>query len=223
MNRKGSTGKRKTAAPCCWAPGHSVVLRRVWRRKLCLAVAVTVVRDTPDLTALYWHAGYPLSSVDGRLSPGDLLSAAGLDLVDGAWSGMDVLMLVPPGAAHAVYAMWESGHATFLGWYVNLQEPLRRTPIGFDTMDHWLDVVMSPDRSEWKWKDEDEFSEAVTVGVLSADEARAIRAEGQRVICQAQAGLAPFCDGWETWTPPTGWSVPVLRLGWDSVALRDES
>ena len=44
-------------------------------------------------------------------------------------------MLVKPGAAHSVELLWNAETGQFLCWYINLQEPLRRTPLGFDTMD----------------------------------------------------------------------------------------
>ena len=100
-------------------------------------------------------------------------------------------------------------------WYVDLQEPLRRTVVGFDTMDNLLDIVISPDLSEWQWKDEDEFQEAVAIGVYSAEEARAIRAEGERAIELLRAGQPPFCDGWDKWSPPVEWQIPQLPDGWD--------
>ena len=44
------------------------------------------------------------------------------------------------------------------GWYVNFQEPYRRTERGIETMDLALDIIAEPDRSSWRWKDEDEFA-----------------------------------------------------------------
>jgi hypothetical protein len=180
---------------------------------------VTVVRDDPDLTALYWPAGTPEKLPEERVSPQQLLSTEQVRLVDRVWVDTDVLMLATPGAAHAVYAMWEEGRTGFRCWYVDLQEPLRRTPIGFDTMDHLLDIVVSPDRSEWRWKDEDEFEEAVAIGVFSRDEARAIRAEGERVIRLLETGASPVCEGWEHWSPPPEWGIPGLPVGWDRIGI----
>ncbi len=124
-------------------------------------------------------------------------------------------MLITPGSSHAVSLMWETGQSKLRCWYVDLQEPLRRTSLGFDTMDHMLDIVISSDKSSWHWKDEDEFEEALAVGVFSAEEAQSIRAEGESVIQRFQSGQSPFYDGWEHWSPSADWGIPALPAGWD--------
>ncbi len=82
-------------------------------------------------------------------------------------------------------------------------------------MDQLLDVVINPDKSAWHWKDEDEFEEAIAIGVFSTEEAQGIRAEGIKVIKLFQSGQSPFCDGWENWSPPAGWGIPEIPEGWD--------
>jgi hypothetical protein len=200
-----------------WNPGATIVLRGIWHSNIWWALPVTVVRDEPDLIALYWRAGTPNKIPDHRVAPRELLSTERPALIDSHWVDTDVLMLVPPAASHAVYAMWQAGHTRFLCWYVNLQAPILRTRIGFDTTDYILDIVIPPDFSEWRWKDEDDFQEAVALGVYTAVQARTIRAEGEAVIRQMQAGSAPFGDGWERWTPPLEWLIPGLPPGWDSL------
>jgi len=85
--------------------------------------------------------------------------------------------------------------------------------MGFDTMDHLLDIVVSPDRSEWRWKDEDEFREAVAIGVFSPHEARAIRTEGERAVKLIQDKRAPYCDDWKRWSPPVEWEILGFPAG----------
>jgi NAD(P)H-flavin reductase len=50
---------------------------------------------------------------------------------------------------HAVWVFWEGASRDLAGWYVNIQEPFRRTSIGFDTQDLELDIVIEPDGS-WR-------------------------------------------------------------------------
>jgi hypothetical protein len=200
-----------------WETGDTVVLRGVWHQKLWWAGAAIVVKDTPELLALYWQAGNPSMVSDNRTTPHDLLSGK-VHLVPHKWTDTDVLALVTPGSSHAVYVMWEAGQPKLRCWYIDLQEPLRRTKMGFDTMDHLLDIVISADQSEWHWKDEDEFGEAVAIGIYSPEEARSIRAEGERVLSLFQTRQSPFCDGWENWSPPTKWNIPIMPEGWDRLS-----
>ena len=149
--------------------------------------------------------------------PQDVLSPQTIELIDWSWVDTDVLTLTIPRASHSIYVMWEAGQANLRCWYVNLQEPLRRTPIGFDTMDQILDIVIKPDLSGWSWKDEDEFREAQKLGVFSVMQVRDLRVEGERVIESLRARAFPFNDGWAQWRPPLKWLKPELLQGWDKV------
>ncbi len=200
-----------------WNPGDVVVTRGLWRGKVHWACAGIVVQDTPGLIAIYRPAGSPNRIPDKRSTPQDFLTND-IRLVPRHWTDTDVLALAAPAAAHAVEIMWEAGRTELRCWYVNLQEPLRRTRLGFDSMDQLLDLVISPDLSTWRWKDEEEFNEAVALGVYSPAAARAIRREGERVIARLQARQSPFCDGWESWRPPAGWAIPPLLDGWDDLS-----
>jgi len=198
-----------------WKTGEVLVLRGVWRHVLYFACPVMVVQDDPDLIALYWRAGTRCKRHRDRVTAQALLAAKRVELIDFTWSGTDVLMLATSGEWHSVWAMWETGQSQLRCWYVNLEAPLRRSSLGFDTMDFELDIVISPDRSNWHWKDEHQFEEMVAGGVFSGEEARYIRAEGERVIQKMQANQPPFCDGWDQWSPPALWSKPELPPGWD--------
>jgi hypothetical protein len=114
--------------------------------------------------------------------------------------------------------MWKAGQGKLRCWYVNLREHLRRTRLGFDSMDQLLNLVISPDRSTWHWKDEEEFDDAVALGVYSPETARGIRAEGAGAIAWLHTGQSPFCDGWENWCPQAEWGLPPLLDGWDDLS-----
>ena len=199
-------------------PCQTVVFRGLGYSKIWYALPAIVVQDTPDLTALFWCAGTPEKwrgkSPDEKVTPQTVMLPE-MKLFDRLWTETDVLMLVPAGAAHAVYVMWDEGQKALRCWYINLQQPLARTAIGFDTQDYWLDIVICPDRSEWHWKDEDQFNEVTALGMYSPEQAREIRAEGERAVRRVQTNQPPFCEGWENWRAPEDWVIPTFPEGWD--------
>jgi predicted RNA-binding protein associated with RNAse of E/G family len=129
-----------------------------------------------------------------------------------------------PGAAHSIWVTWgrEGEARVFRGFYVNMEEPFRRTAIGFDTNDHMLDILVARDLT-WQWKDEDVLADWVGRGLYSAEFAAAVRAEGERVAANIDSRLPPFDDSWDLWTPPALTGRPELPATWDvePVALWD--
>jgi hypothetical protein len=113
-----------------------------------------------------------------------------------------LLFLRPDGSAHS--------------WYVNLEEPLRRTELGFDTLDHELDVIVELDGS-WRWKDEDDLAESIRRGVIPAEEEPRLRADGERAVRRIVDREPPFDRDWSAWRPDPTWPLPVLPEGWDRV------
>jgi hypothetical protein len=103
------------------------------------------------------------------------------------------------------------------GWYVNLQTPLARTPVGFDTVDHALDILVTLDRSSWTWKDEDELAEAIALGLFTEADAASFRSWGERAVEHLVLRQPPFDVDWEDWRLDPAWPVPQLPPGWDTV------
>jgi hypothetical protein len=202
-----------------WKAGETILMRGVWRRKLWFAIPVTIVQDTDDLIAVYWQANTPNKIPAKRTTYQELLADEQIALIDSKWVRTDVLMLCRPGSAHGILVMWETKHVRFNCWYVNLQQPLCRTPLGFDTMDQFLDIVITPDLSSWYWKDEDEFSEAVAHGVYSLAEAKAIREEGEQVVKTIKEDNSLFLQGWEKWRPPGDWQIPEIPVNWNDLSF----
>ena len=127
----------------------------------------------------------------------------------------EVLRLMFPERNHSVWLFWSrgDGERRFAGYYVNFEEPFRRTAIGFDTNDHMLDIVVSPEL-EWHWKDKEAFEERVRSGTYTAALADLVWKESVRVIAAIEGGLPPFSDGWERWRPDRLWVAPALPDHW---------
>ena len=201
-------------------PGDQIIVRYRRLGPVTFAVPQTVVEDGPDLTILFTHAGTPIKErlqPDGtpipREIPYDARSAIPVAVGDGTWKWNHVLTLIRPGDAHDIRLFWREEDWSFRGWYVNLQRPVTRVPVGFDTADHVLDISVSPVLS-WAWKDEDELVDAVRIGRFSPEEATAIRAEGERVIARIEARTWPFDAGYEFWRPDPAWPIPEVPANW---------
>ena len=200
-----------------WNSGDQIVVRYVRDGRPSWVRPVTVVEDTRERSVVFIAAGTPTKepvrldgSPIGRDVPFEERFTLEWRLGDGNWGGHQTLLLTPSGAAHSIWLFWTEGW-DFLGWYVNLQQPLERTPVGFDTVDQVLDIWINPDQS-WKWKDEDELKDAIRLDRFTRDEAATIRAEGERVVAEW-----PFPTGWEDWRPDPSWPIPQLPDGWDRV------
>jgi hypothetical protein len=208
-----------------WSPGEQVLWRyrgnATDRFHICRPV--TVVRDDPEILAVWMAPGTPC--VKPVLADGSSIDSEPLvtryvkprtTRVE-QWRGAGVLKLARPGEPWSVWLFWEQGWR-FKNWYVNLEEPRRRWSGGIDSEDHFLDISVAPDRS-WRWLDEDEFAQAQAVGVMPVTTAERVREAGQRAVGVIRAWERPFRDGWENWRPNPAWPVPALPVDWDRPAM----
>jgi hypothetical protein len=194
------------------------MLREVRQGQTWSAKPVTVVQDAPELVALWIAPGthwlQPRRPDGGSVGIVDVLHDAWV-LADAAWQGGGALILQVPTSAHTLIGFWDDANQHLDSWYLNLQAPLRRTPLGFDTLDHILDIVVSRDRRSWEWKDEELLAEAVSRGLVDPESAYAFRTEGDRALQLLLDGDPPFAPEWEQWSPDPAWSIPALHIDAD--------
>ncbi|MDD5339193.1 MAG: DUF402 domain-containing protein [Dehalococcoidales bacterium] len=200
-----------------FSPGQTIVLREVVHNKLWSAKPVIVVQDMPELLVFYappaTMAKKPKTPAGSRVKAANRVNDDWI-LIDSPWTDYDLLRMTIPGSIYSVLAFWDSPGMRFHDWYINMEDPLRRTGFGFDYLDQWLDAIVAPDLSAWHWKDEDEFAEAIDAGLISKDKSVVIRTEAERVVKWIQSGKSPF-NSWEKWRPDPSWQIPVLPDGWD--------
>jgi predicted RNA-binding protein associated with RNAse of E/G family len=207
-----------------WAAGEVVVIQEVWHGRLWAARPVTVVDDKGDALALWCPKGTirkvpvtPPTRPRPQSRPAwlaDLLSSGDWLLVDSVWD-VSTLWLLREGDWHAVWVSFlETGE--HWGWYVNLQEPFRRTSRGITTMDMMLDILVDGDRS-WRWKDEDDFETLVAHRLLDTEAAAAVRREAAKVVGRVERGDPPFDGSWRDWRPKEDWLTPQLPDSWDKL------
>jgi predicted RNA-binding protein associated with RNAse of E/G family len=202
-----------------FCPGQTIVLREIWDGKIWSARPVIVVQDRPDLTALYLPQGtsvrLPVTLKGERTTPHNRARAEWI-LKEELWDRYHHLRLTIPGANYSVLLFLHAQDMSHDIWYINMEDPLRRTEHGFKYMDQFLDIFIKSDLSSWHWKDEDELEEAIALGLISKERAAAMRAEGEKVARWIQSGRSPF-NAWEKWRPDPAWQAPLLPEGWDRV------
>ena len=195
-------------------PGETVALRQTWDGRVWAARPATVVEDAPGQTMLFipigihWMAPFH----DGQRLK---IPQTEFELVPQRYEETSALSFSWPDTWYAVL-LFQRPDGSPSSWYVNLEEPLRRTQIGFDSLDHELDAIVELDGS-WRWKDEDDLAEAIRRGVIPAEEEPRLRADGERAVRRILDREPPFDRDWTPWRPDPSWPVPVLPEGWDRV------
>jgi hypothetical protein len=175
---------------------------------------MVVVEDRPERVVLYVPRGTPF------LAPADASGHITRRIADEAGLAPDrrrdqgALHIVPAGAPFAVIAQWRDSFDDFAGYYVNVQEPLRRTAIGFDSMDQALDVLISADLAEVRHKDVDELHDAAAAGFFGTAEVSAIHAAAEQAVTMVVEGRPPFDEAWPDWRPDPSWALPALPPDW---------
>jgi hypothetical protein len=203
-----------------------VVLRRSWRGGRITFVNVAVVAGDDEHGLRLWipvgAAWGRILAADGRDHHAAPIDQLGEDatLVPQRWQHRNLLIWSPLDRAHSVWWFWDPHTGAFEGWKGDLHDPVVRWDdghlAGIDTADHALDVRVAPDGC-WEWKDEAEFSDKTGHPLYwDAAQARAIRAEGERLAALADARAFPFDGTWCDLRPDPAWRVPrELPYGWD--------
>lgn len=197
-----------------WAEGDVIVSRQVWRGRVVAGFPAIVVKASDDWVVSYIPTGAEFGFVDGAY-PGP----TGQHPWHGraGWEGHAMLSIVPTSGCVGVQHFWVGPDRQFACWYLNVQEPARATPIGFDGQDLELDIVVWPDGS-WVVKDNDLLDQRVAEGRWTDEEASVIREIGARVVSEV---LEPRDWWWDTrwahWVPESRDELLRLPDGWADV------
>jgi hypothetical protein len=178
------------------------------------AAPMRVVEDRGDFVALYMQPGNEYATMGGPDGQPwrDFVQAK--HRIRRTWGIHHALHLVRFGDEHATVLYWAVDTWEFRCWYINLQEPLRRVPGGFESMDLTLDMLVAPDRQTWQWKDEDEFIDiGIAGGWYTFGQLEHLKAYGRRVAEEARVGAPPFDVPWPEWRPDPAWTPLTLPPG----------
>lgn len=211
-----------------WKPGAHVMHRGIANDRVWLVRPSLVVSDSPRRTLLLLVPGtrckFPAGLItrkysgpeNSNLSRWDEQENPPWEMVDWMWRQKRFLTFLEPESYYSIALVWDHESDKFHGWYVNFELPFRRSPIGFDTLDLELDLVVSSDYS-LRWKDADEYQEAIWRGVITTSTAERIAKSQHEVLEKIKRREEPFGESWLDWIPDSRWGVPVLHPDWEKL------
>ncbi|MGN9760119.1 DUF402 domain-containing protein [Streptomyces sp. SD31] len=202
--------------------GESVVRRDVYRSgRVWSEQALRVIADTGEALVAgcapgaeaRWPALYARARADGdrsvRTEAFDAMATGEWELEPAVWQETELLLWKAPEVWFSINAFYTS--AGLRNWYVNFEHPICRTPAGFDTFDLTVDLVVAPDLSEIRWKDEDEYAHVRRLGIVTDTEHRAVDAARAQVLAMLEERSGPFADAaWASWQWEPAWPTPRL-------------
>ena len=198
--------------------GESIVWRSVDRdaRVVQTVWPWIVVRDDADAIVLYMPVGTIGKQRTGeRGGPRDrLMLRWDGGHRDVTWHTANVVRLYREGDDYSIWIARDDTTGAVVWRYINLEDPWRRTPIGFDSKDRWLDLYSEPGSDEWLWKDEDEIEWLVEQGRIDRAHADGVRRSGELAVGRIKAGETPLGPAWSSWRADGAWQVPTVPPSW---------
>jgi hypothetical protein len=181
-----------------FARGQRVVIREVLNNKVWTVRPVTILEDSSAQVVSWLAPGtiidYPVGVEHGEKCITMWLSGE-WELSPKEFTPPGIFRIAPRDAPFEVFAPLGPNDEV-ASWYVNFQRPLVRTPLGFDTMDEILDLVVSADFRQWERKDADELDLAVTRGYLRRSDATRISDACRWVESSLVRGVVPWDHSW---------------------------
>ncbi|MBD0670269.1 hypothetical protein BU198_05965 [Streptomyces sp. CBMA156] len=202
-------------------PGGTAVRRDVVYGRVWSAMPYTVLTDdgatltltarpgTETLAPASWTAAARGGGDAARLDCIQDLAAGRWELDHWTWRDTVVLSRFTAGVPFSVHRFL-TPEGRPLHWYVNFERPYRRTAIGIDTFDLFLDLVITPDLSAYRWKDEDEYAQARRLGVVDEATHRQMDRARELALAQLRERTGPFAPDPDAWTVPPEGPLPTL-------------
>ena len=211
--------------PNLWREGDIAVMRGVYEGRPVYAQSVRVVKDTPEETALLVLPGAECIVPSGYIHHAHDMNkwnrwqetmSNTLALEKYTWHTNRFLILLEPEKFYSTIHIWNAESDHLECYYINFQLPVRRSPVGFDTLDLDLDLIIDS-AYEWKWKDRDEYERGIQTGGIRPDWVKNIEYAQQEIFARIASRTYPLDTSWLHWRPVPGWSAPRLPENWQDM------
>jgi protein associated with RNAse G/E len=201
--------------------GSTVVRRDVLRGKVWSAAPFRVIQGTGTVLMLACWPGVemlaPTTWIQWLRTGDDAvrkqaihnLASGRWELDRWVWRDTTVLARFEAGQYFSVSRFFDA-EGRCGGWYIDFVRPFQRTPIGIDSFDLLLDLVVTADLSSFRWKDEDEYAQGRRLGLIDDALHQHVGTARQQVVSLIESRQGPFADDWSSWKRDPAWPVPAL-------------
>jgi protein associated with RNAse G/E len=208
-----------------WQVRDRVLLRGVYGKTPVYVQSLRVVKDTPEETVLFIAPGAECVAPRGYIRQGhgwcQLRWQETLDntlhLEKYIWHTNRFLILLEPEKFYSTIYIWNATSGEFVCYYINFQLPFHRTPLGFDTLDLDLDLVVDPSFN-WEWKDEMEYQNGIRSGGIRPEWVGEVERAKSEVLERIEKQIHPLDGSWLNFQPDPVWLLPHLPGNWDEVS-----
>ena len=225
VDRRGTIGSMEADGldTRAFPEGSTAVRRDVLRGKVWTATPYRVIRDTGTELMLACWPGVemlaPTTWIEWLRTGDAAVRNQGIpNLVAGRWeldrwTWRDTTLLARFGAGqYFSVSRFFGTEGRCGGWYVDFVRPCQRTPIGIDTFDLLVDLVVEADLSGYRWKDEDEYAQGRRLGLIDDPLHQRVDTARQQVVSLVESRQGPFADDWSSWRRDPAWRAPVLPV-----------
>ncbi len=205
-----------------WEYGDVIAWRGIYRERIWHVQPTLLVKDSPEEVVVTLLPGteciaeetYPKGKKNGQRRW--YFVDHDWNLAKYTWRTNRLLLIFEPENYYSIILFWNQKSDDFLCYYVNFQLPFQRNQNALDTLDLDLDLIVHPDFS-YEWKDEDDYQQALTHGLILPEWARQIELGTQEVMDRLEARRYPFDGSWLDWKPESNWKSPKLPEDWDKI------
>jgi len=172
-------------------PGVTVQRLEVLHGQIWMEHPVTVVSDDGVVLAVRLDPGSPFTFYDHPTGPHPWSSYT-------SWDASVVLQLLRTDTDYGVWKFFGTD-GTFLHWYINFEAPIVRRVNAFETDDHGLDLIVSPDGAR-EWKDVDDLHRQRAQGRIDLNRVGRVLAAAAEVTDLLDTGTE-WWKPWAEWKP----------------------
>lgn len=205
-----------------WSHGQHITWRNVKDGRVEYAFPAVVLQDNEDAILLFQQHGSVAKRMAGDRGPVGQKTSSQLAPMswsgayeDYRYSGPHVVRAYRWGDPFSIIRSVAPDLRRIFGWYVNVELPWRRSPIGFDSRDLVLDLRWR--EGLWEREDEDELLWAVERGIVSPGEEQLARQAAENALAYWDKREGSFGAPWEEIRIDPDWPQAVVSENWRKV------